>query len=84
MLLEDHHLSTSQSSPTGVCVLDDAGRHWLDAIQEDLSTQARIRWLVSKLVVEFLKDPSPRPGNIFEVAILGPVLCQADYCALLS
>ncbi|KAF9114709.1 hypothetical protein BGX30_006513, partial [Mortierella sp. GBA39] len=84
LLLEDHHLSTSQSRPTGVCVLDDAERQWLDAIQDDLSAQARIRWLVSKLVVEFLKDPSPRPEAIFEVVILGPVLCEADYRALLS
>ncbi|KAF9549797.1 WD_REPEATS_REGION domain-containing protein [Mortierella hygrophila] len=84
LLTEDHHLSTSQSRPTGVCVLDDAGRHWLDAIQDDLSAQARIRWLVSKLVAEFLKDPSPKPEAIFEVVILGPVLCEADYRALLS
>ncbi|KAF9120368.1 Transducin (beta)-like 1 X-linked receptor 1, partial [Mortierella sp. 14UC] len=84
LLLEDHHLSTSQSSPTEVCVLDDAGRRWFDAIQEDLPAQTRIRWLVSRLVAEFLKDPSPGPEAIFEVVILGPVLCQADYRALLS
>ncbi|KAF9113544.1 hypothetical protein BGX30_006915, partial [Mortierella sp. GBA39] len=65
--------------PTEVCILDDTGRQWLDAIQDDLSAQARIRWLVSNLVAEFLKDPSPRPEAIFEVVILGPVLCEVDY-----
>ncbi|KAK3833152.1 MAG: hypothetical protein JOS17DRAFT_827104 [Linnemannia elongata] len=84
LLLEEHHLSTSQNSPTGVCVIDDAERHWLDSIQEDLSAQARIRWWVSRLVAEFLKDPSPGPEVIFEVVILGPVICQSDYRALLS
>ncbi|KAH7034386.1 hypothetical protein BKA57DRAFT_540383 [Linnemannia elongata] len=84
MLLEDQHRSTSQCNPTEVYVLDDAGRHWFDAIQEDPSAQTRIRWLVSRLVKEFLKDPFLGPEAIFEVVVLGPVLCQADYRDLLS
>ncbi|KAG0369979.1 hypothetical protein BGX24_002217 [Mortierella sp. AD032] len=84
LLLEDQQLSTSQSSPTGVCVLDDAGRRWFDAIQGDPPAQARIHWLVSRLVTEFLKDPAPGPEAIFEVVVLGPVLCQVDYRTLLS
>ncbi|KAG0287248.1 hypothetical protein BGZ96_008816, partial [Linnemannia gamsii] len=84
LLLEDSLLSTCQSSLAGVCVLDDAGRHWFDAIQEDPPAQTRIRWLVSRLVAEFLRDPYIGPEAIFEVVVLGPVLCQADYRALLS
>ncbi|KAG0058474.1 Transducin (beta)-like 1 X-linked receptor 1, partial [Linnemannia elongata] len=84
LLLEDQHRSTSQCNPTEVYVLDDAGRYWFDAIQEDPSAQTRIRWLVSRLVKEFLKDPFLGPEAIFEVVVLGPVLCQADYRDLLS
>ncbi|KAG0355374.1 hypothetical protein BGX24_006677, partial [Mortierella sp. AD032] len=83
LLLEDHHLLTSQSSPIGLCVLDDAGRHWFNTIQEDPPAQTRIHWLVSKLVVEFLKDPFPGPEAISEAVVLGPILCQADFRALL-
>ncbi|KAG0056881.1 hypothetical protein BGZ89_001988, partial [Linnemannia elongata] len=84
LLLEHHHHSASQSNATGVCVLDDAGRRWFDTIQEDPPAQTRIRWLVSRLVREFLKDPSLGPEAIFEVVLLGPVLCEVDYRDLLS
>ncbi|KAF9142124.1 hypothetical protein BG015_001044 [Linnemannia schmuckeri] len=84
LLLEEQSSSSSQSSAIGVRLPDDPGRLWLDAIREDPTAQARIRWLVSKLVAEFLKDPSLGSTAISEVVILGPVLCQADYRALLS
>ncbi|KAH7034397.1 hypothetical protein BKA57DRAFT_183467 [Linnemannia elongata] len=84
LLLEDQHRSTSRCNPTEVYVLDDAGRHWFNAIQEDPSAQTRIHWLVSRLAREFLKDPSLGPEAIYEVVILGPVLCEVDYRDLLS
>ncbi|KAF9281372.1 Transducin (beta)-like 1 X-linked receptor 1, partial [Linnemannia elongata] len=84
LLLEDQHPSTSRSSPTEVDVLDDTGRHWLDAIQEDPLALTRIRWLVSRLDKEFRNDLSLGPEAIFEVVILGPVLCKVDYRDLLS
>ncbi|KAF9899828.1 hypothetical protein EC991_008249 [Linnemannia zychae] len=66
LLLENHHVLRSRRSPARVSVLDDARRHWFDAIQEDPPAQDRIRWLISRLVAEFLKDPSPGPEAIFE------------------
>ncbi|KAG0278290.1 hypothetical protein BGZ97_009748, partial [Linnemannia gamsii] len=84
LLIEEQLLSNSQSSGTNVSVLDEAGRQWLEFMQEDHSAQARIRWLVSRLVAEFIKNPSMGLDAISEVVLLGPVLCQDDHRALLS
>ncbi|KAG0368418.1 WD_REPEATS_REGION domain-containing protein, partial [Mortierella sp. AD032] len=72
------------SGAAGVPSLDTAERAWLSAIREDPPAQAHIRWLISKLVAEFVKDASMGSAAISEVVILGPVLCQRDYRFLLS
>ncbi|KAG0296578.1 Transducin (beta)-like 1 X-linked receptor 1, partial [Linnemannia gamsii] len=84
LLAEDCFSSTLESSAAKVYDLDDAGREWLNAVREDPSALARIHWLVSRLVAEFVKDTTLGSSAISEVVLLGPVLCQVDYCALLS
>ncbi|KAK3836270.1 MAG: hypothetical protein J3R72DRAFT_202615 [Linnemannia gamsii] len=72
------------SGAAGVPSLDTVESAWLSAMREDPPAQAHIRWLISKLVAEFVKDASMGSAAISEVVILGPVLCQRDYRLLLS
>ncbi|KAF9127955.1 hypothetical protein BGW39_005466, partial [Mortierella sp. 14UC] len=73
-----------ESGATDVPVLDETGQAWLTAMQDDPSAQSHIRWLISKLVAEFVKDASMGSAAISEVVILGPALCRKDYRSLLS
>ncbi|KAG0369857.1 hypothetical protein BGX24_002260, partial [Mortierella sp. AD032] len=53
-------------------------------MQENPSAEVHVRWLLSRLIAEFVKTSSPESSAISEVVILGPVLCRADYRILLS
>ncbi|KAF8930486.1 hypothetical protein BGZ58_008204 [Dissophora ornata] len=63
--------------------LNEAERDWLDAIKQDPEEQEHLRWMVSKLVAEFVKHPTKNSKAIAEAVILGPVLNRADYRTLL-
>lgn len=84
LLSKDTPSLASGSGAAGMPALDAAEHAWLSAMQEDPSAQARIRWLISKLVAEFVKDASMGSAAISEVVILGPALCRKDYRSLLS
>ncbi|KAF9117641.1 WD_REPEATS_REGION domain-containing protein, partial [Mortierella sp. 14UC] len=84
LIPKDPLMSTLGSDPTEVFDLDEGDSAWLSVILEDPSAQAHIRWLLSKLVAEFVQDSSLMYSAISEVVILGPVLCRADYRTLLS
>ncbi|KAG0264870.1 Transducin (beta)-like 1 X-linked receptor 1 [Linnemannia exigua] len=84
LLREDPLISTSEGSSSETPVLDENGRAWLSAMQEDPSAQAHVRGLLSKLVAEFVKVDYMEISTISEVVILGPVLCREDYRTLLS
>ncbi|KAG0067435.1 hypothetical protein BGZ89_006086 [Linnemannia elongata] len=83
-LMRKYPLIASESGSTGTPVLDERERDWLSAIQEDLSAQAHIRGLLSKLVAEFVEVEFMEIATISEVVTLGPVLCRDDYRTLLS
>ncbi|KAF9121532.1 hypothetical protein BGX30_002499, partial [Mortierella sp. GBA39] len=84
MLPNDTLSSTPQMDAVDISHLDDAGRQWWNAIKDDLPAQSHIRWLIAKMVAEFIKDPSMVSTAISEVVVLGPVLCREDFRALLS
>ncbi|KAG0368971.1 hypothetical protein BGX24_002600 [Mortierella sp. AD032] len=84
LLHKDPLIDTSESGFAETSILDESGRAWLSAMQEDLSAQTHVRGLVSKLVAEFIKAEVKDIATISEVVILGPVLCQDDHRTLLS
>ncbi|KAF9084294.1 WD_REPEATS_REGION domain-containing protein, partial [Mortierella sp. AD031] len=62
----------------------DAERQWLGGIEQSPMELARIQWLLSRVVTEFVESGFKGSTAIAEVVILGPVLFRADYRTLLS
>ncbi|KAG0277689.1 hypothetical protein BGZ96_002758, partial [Linnemannia gamsii] len=85
ILLSKEPLSLNpQDDAVDTSLLDHTGRQWWSAIKVDPLAQSHIRWLISKLVAEFIKGSSIVSAAISEVVVLGPVLCREDFRALLS
>ncbi|KAG0277026.1 WD_REPEATS_REGION domain-containing protein, partial [Linnemannia exigua] len=64
--------------------VDEAERNWIKAIGLNPIQQEHLRWLVAKVVEEFVKDDLKGSAAIAEVVILGPVLERDIYRSLLS
>ncbi|KAG0204625.1 WD_REPEATS_REGION domain-containing protein, partial [Mortierella sp. NVP41] len=62
----------------------NAERQWLGGIEQSPMELARIQWLLSRVVTEFVESGFKGSTAIAEVVILGPVLFRADYRTLLS
>ncbi|KAG0375292.1 hypothetical protein BGX24_009313, partial [Mortierella sp. AD032] len=84
LMLNGPLLPIVERGTTEVSVSNDAECAWLIAMQKNPLARAHIRWLLSKVVAEFVKISSPESSAISEVVILGPALRRADYRALLS
>ncbi|KAG0283804.1 WD_REPEATS_REGION domain-containing protein [Linnemannia gamsii] len=64
--------------------LDESERAWMQALQQKPVEQHYLRWLVTKVVEEFVKDDIKSPAAIAEAVILGPVLNRDSFRSLLS
>ncbi|KAG0319659.1 Transducin (beta)-like 1 X-linked receptor 1 [Linnemannia gamsii] len=65
-------------------IFDETQRDWLKAMEHDLIEQDHIRWLGTRMVEEFVKDPYKDSVEISEIVLLGPVLQKEHYRRLLS
>ncbi|KAF9117417.1 hypothetical protein BGW39_002194, partial [Mortierella sp. 14UC] len=63
---------------------DEAEHAWIETAGQNPIQQEHLRWLVVKVVEEFVKDDLKGPALIVEVVILGPVLDRDTYRSLLS
>ncbi|KAF8926713.1 hypothetical protein BGZ47_002573, partial [Haplosporangium gracile] len=63
---------------------NEAERTWIKGIRQDPIKQDRLRWLVTKVVDEFVMDPLKGHDLIAEVVLVGPVLDYGTYRRLLS
>ncbi|KAF9079737.1 hypothetical protein BGX23_003333, partial [Mortierella sp. AD031] len=64
--------------------LDEKQRAWLREMEQDSIEQDHIRWLGTRMVEEFIKDPSKDSVEISEIVLLGPVLQKEHYRRLIS
>ncbi|KAG0253459.1 hypothetical protein BGZ95_006307, partial [Linnemannia exigua] len=64
--------------------LNKAEREWLVEMDKDPMEQEQLRWLVTRLVEEFVLDPIKDSVKIAEVVALGPILNHEHYRKLLS
>ncbi|KAF9573679.1 hypothetical protein EC968_008195 [Mortierella alpina] len=69
----------SQDTP-----IDDATRGWIKAIEENPVEQGHVRWLLERMVEEFIKDPVKGSAAVTEIILLGPVLDYELYRKLLN
>ncbi|CAO3572658.1 unnamed protein product [Mortierella alpina] len=74
-----HAKGASQDTPS-----DDATRNWVKAIEQSPTEQSHIRWLLERMVEEFVKDPTKGSATVTEVVLLGPVLDYEHYRKLLN
>ncbi|KAF8926228.1 hypothetical protein BGZ47_002850, partial [Haplosporangium gracile] len=64
--------------------MDSAHRDWVKDISQNHVEQDHIRWLLTRMVEEFVKDAIKGSSAIKEVVLLGPVLDREHYRNLLS
>ncbi|CAO3565301.1 unnamed protein product [Mortierella alpina] len=69
----------SQKTP-----VDDAQHDWVKAIERNAIEQGHVRWLLTRMVEEFVKDPIKRSAAVTEIVVLGPVLDYEHYRKLLN
>ncbi|KAF9899829.1 hypothetical protein EC991_008250, partial [Linnemannia zychae] len=84
LLPKGNLLLASESSYASTPTSGESKNAWLNAIHEDPLVPTHIRWLISKIVAEFIENASMASAAISEVVILGPFLCREDYRSLLS
>ncbi|KAG0207344.1 WD repeat-containing protein 26, partial [Mortierella sp. GBA30] len=75
----DQTKESTQDAPT-----DDAHRDWVKAMAQNPLEQDHIRWLLARMVQEFIDDAVKGPGVVTEIVLLGPVLDRVHYRKLLS
>ncbi|KAF9118342.1 hypothetical protein BGW39_001260 [Mortierella sp. 14UC] len=63
--------------------LDETERSWMKALEQDPIEQYHLRWLVTKVVEEFVKDDIKGAAVVSEAVILAPVLDRNSYRSLL-
>ncbi|KAF9990320.1 hypothetical protein BGZ75_002634, partial [Mortierella antarctica] len=69
----------SQDTP-----IEDTNRGWVKAIEHNPIEQGHVRWLLARMVEEFVKDPIKGSATVTEVVLLGPVLDYGHYRKLLN
>ncbi|KAF9136314.1 hypothetical protein BGW39_000030 [Mortierella sp. 14UC] len=57
---------------------------WLAEIKQDPMEQDHLRWLVARMVIQFIQDAHKDSTEIAEIVALGPVLQREPYRKLLS
>ncbi|KAK3843108.1 MAG: hypothetical protein J3R72DRAFT_420652 [Linnemannia gamsii] len=78
------HLSPSLAAGTTSETLGTSQRASVDAILNNEEEQNRIRWLVTRVVEEFVTDSFKSSANIAEVLLLGPSLDKEHHRKLLN
>ncbi|KAF9125638.1 hypothetical protein BGW39_007239 [Mortierella sp. 14UC] len=64
--------------------LNEDKQAWLQTMEQDPVEQNHIRWLTTRMVEEFVKDPFKNSIEIAEIVLLGTVLEREHYRKLLS
>ncbi|KAG0286702.1 hypothetical protein BGZ96_009247 [Linnemannia gamsii] len=64
--------------------LNESEKVWVQALQEEPVEQYHLRWLITSVVEEFVKDDIKGSAVVAEAVILGPVLDRDTFRSLLS
>ncbi|KAF9949526.1 hypothetical protein BGZ70_001722 [Mortierella alpina] len=79
---EINHLQIKEHSQDAP--IDGANRLWAKAIEKDPIEKNHVRWLLERMVEEFVKDAVKGSAAVTEVVVLGPVLDYEHYRKLLN
>ncbi|KAF9124794.1 hypothetical protein BGW39_007879, partial [Mortierella sp. 14UC] len=81
---DDGQVNQEQDPLQGISCDAVARLEWIKAMRQDPMEQDRLRWLATRMVEEFAKDPSKESTEISEMVLLGPVLDNENFRKLLS
>ncbi|CAO3567585.1 unnamed protein product [Mortierella alpina] len=79
---EINHLQIKK--PLQDAPIDETSRRWVKAIENDPIEKSHVRWLLERMVEEFVKDAVKGSAAVTEVVVLGPVLDYEHYRKLLN